>query len=104
MQQQEPDDYVLATGITTSVRDFTTRPLLLGELKSVGKEPEKQKSEKMPKLGLCVCRSIRSTIVPLRLTCCWEMQTKAREKLGWQPICDLQQLVQEMVEEDLRTP
>ena len=30
--------------------------------------------------------------------------TKAREKLGWQPVCDLQQLVQEMVEEDLRTP
>jgi GDPmannose 4,6-dehydratase len=104
MQQQEPNDYVLATGITTSVRDFTTQAFAVGGIEIRWQGTREAEVGKDAQTG-AVCVQIdpqyyRPTEVDLLLG----YATKAREKLGWQPVCDLQQLVQEMVEEDLRTP
>lgn len=102
VQQEVPDDYVLATGVTTSVRDFTTLAFAAGGVglswEGTG-EQEVGRDVQTGTIRVCIDpQYYRPTEVDLLLG----DATKAREKLGWQPVCDLQQLVREMVEEDLR--
>lgn len=110
LQQQEPDDYVIATGITTSVRDFVT--MAFGEL---GIEVEFRGSEEQEKGYVTACRKQEFHLPPgkeivavdpqyIRLTEVGLLlgdPTKAMEKLGWKPKHNLAELVKEMVEGDL---
>ena len=104
VQQEEPDDYVLATGITTSVRDFTTQAFAVGGIEINWEGTREVEIGRDAQTGTVRVQIdpqyYRPTEVDLLLGCV----TKARKRLGWQPACDLQQLVQEMVEEDMRTP
>ena len=84
LQRDEPDDYVLATGKTRSVRQ-----LLQAAFGAVGLEWERY-VEIDPKL-------IRPAEVDLL---CGDA-TKAREKLGWEPEVGFEELVKMMVEADL---
>ena len=86
MQQQTPDDYVIATGKTHSVRDFLITALAVADLKG---EPEDyviiDKTLKRPsEVDLLIGDAI-----------------KARNKLGWEPEVDFKQLVSKMVNFDL---
>ena len=84
LQQDQPDDYVLATGHTHTVREFLELAFGLVNLDYndfVEIDP----------------RYFRPTEVDILLG----DPTKAREKLGWQPKVDLEQLAQMMVEYDL---
>lgn len=110
LQQDKPDDYVIATGITTTVRDFII--MAFGE---VGVEIEfsgegvkeigKVKSCSNPAYQLPVGKEVvavdpeyfRPTEVDLLIG----DATKAKTKLGWQPQYDLAALVKEMVASDL---
>jgi GDPmannose 4,6-dehydratase len=86
LQQKTPDDYVIATGKTHSVREF-----LLESLKAAGLEPDEEKYyESDPQM-------IRPAEVDLLIG----NSTKAKEKLGWTPRIDFQQLVTLMVSNDL---
>ena len=85
LQQDEASDYVIATGRTTSVRDFCK--LAFG---AVGLDYEAH-VEVDP-------RFMRPAEVDVLLG----DATKAKEKLGWVPECSLEQLVTEMVEADLK--
>lgn len=85
LQQDEASDYVIATGRTTSVRDFCK--LAFG---SVGLDYEAH-VEVDP-------RFMRPAEVDVLLG----DATRAKEKLGWVPECSLEQLVTEMVEADLK--
>lgn len=102
LQQEEPDDYVLATGVTTTIRDFC-----LSAFKEAGIElefkgegvDEKGYDKKTGKVVVEVDpRYFRPTEVDLLLG----DSTKAREKLGWKPKYDLDALIKEMVAEDLK--
>src|SRR3954469_14114785 len=84
LQAGEPDDYVIATGETHSVREFLDEAFGLLDLdwkESVEKDP----------------RYYRPAEVDLLLG----DASKAREKLGWQPKVNFKQLVGLMVEHDL---
>jgi GDPmannose 4,6-dehydratase len=84
LQQDEPDDYVLATGQTYSVKQFLEETFAYLELdwqKFVEQDP----------------RYFRPAEVDLLLG----DATKAREKLGWQPKVGFKQLVRMMVDSDL---
>ncbi|HSQ22398.1 MAG TPA: GDP-mannose 4,6-dehydratase [Coriobacteriia bacterium] len=101
LQQDEPDDYVIATGVTTSVRDF-----ILAAFAHVGIELRFEGSG-VDEVGVDIAtgrplvrvdpRYFRPTEVDLLLG----DATKAREKLGWAPRVQLPELVAMMVDADM---
>ena len=102
LQQEEPDDYVIATGQTRSVREFAEKAFSLAGIpvtwKGEGVE-EKGIDERNGNVVIEVdSRYFRPTEVELLLG----DPTKAKEKLGWTPGTTFDELVNEMVKEDLR--
>ncbi|MEP0189436.1 MAG: GDP-mannose 4,6-dehydratase [Erythrobacter sp.] len=102
MQQDEADDYVLATGITTAVRDFVR-----WVFEDVGL-PVEFKGEGVEEKGYCAKtgdvlievdpRYFRPTEVELLLG----DPTKAHEKLGWSHEMSPRDLAREMAQADLK--
>jgi len=84
LQQPQPDDFVLATGRTHSIRQ-----LLEVAFKAVGLDWQKY-VEIDPKL-----------IRPAEVDVLCGDATKAREKLGWEPEVAFEELIKMMVEADL---
>jgi GDPmannose 4,6-dehydratase len=84
LQQEKPDDYVVATGRTVSVREFCTLAF-----SHVGLKMEDHVAVD--------ARYMRPAEVDILLG----DPTKAREKLGWSPETTLEMLVTEMVDADL---
>ncbi len=103
LQQDEPEDFVIASGIQYTVRDFVNAAAKeLGiSIRWEGEgEEEKGFDEHTGKLIVAVDpRYFRPTEVETLLG----DASKAREKLGWKPRISLDELVAEMVREDLKT-
>lgn len=103
LQQDKPDDYVLATGETHSVREFVE--LAFAEVGRTiiwqGQGVDEVGIDKASGKTLVRIdpRYFRPTEVDLLLG----DPTKAREKLGWQHRTSFRELVKEMVESDLKT-
>jgi len=102
LQQDRPDDYVLATGETRTVREFVETAF-----SEVGVQIAWQ-GEGVSEKGLdAATGAVRVEIDPryFRPTEVDELcgdASKARERLGWQPRTTFDQLVRLMVEADLR--
>lgn len=112
LQQEVPEDFVIATGVTTTVRDFVKMAFreagIEVEFKGEGKEEKGIiKSCSNKKYDLPVGKEIvaidsnyfRPTEVELLIG----DATKAKEKLGWEPKYTLAEMVKEMVKSDLET-
>jgi GDPmannose 4,6-dehydratase len=84
LQQNTPGDYVVATGRTTSVREFCSLAFA-----HVGLRMEDH--------VVVDERYLR----PAEVDVLRGDATRARQKLGWEPETSLEQLVAEMVETDL---
>ncbi|MFO7310104.1 MAG: GDP-mannose 4,6-dehydratase [Pseudomonadota bacterium] len=103
LQQDKPDDYVLATGETHSVREFVE--LAFAEVGRTiiwqGQGVDEVGIDKASGKTLVRIdpRYFRPTEVDLLLG----DPTKAREKLGWRHRTSFRELVKEMVESDLKT-
>lgn len=103
MQQDKPDDYVLATGTTTSVRQFVEWSFeeIDIEIEWHGSGVNEKGYNKAN--NKCVIeidpRYFRPTEVDLLLG----DATKAKEKLGWISEIPVKDLVVQMVQEDLKT-
>ncbi|TBW26471.1 GDP-mannose 4,6-dehydratase [Gramella sp. KN1008] len=111
LQQEEPDDYVIATGVTTSVREFVE--MAFSELGVVLKFSGKGENEVgvvdsctntnfQLKPGKVVVRIDPNYHRPTEVDLLRGDASKCREKLNWQPKYTLPDLVKEMVETDLR--
>jgi GDPmannose 4,6-dehydratase len=111
MQQDVPDDYVIATGKTTGVRDFVSKAFryMGAEIEFRGKGiDEKGYISKMHDAqwemgeGNCVLvidpRYFRPTEVDLLLG----DASKAKSKLGWEPELTLDEMIGEMMQSDLK--
>jgi GDPmannose 4,6-dehydratase len=111
LQQPEPEDYVLATGVTTPVRDFVRMSFRqIGvELEFKGREEREVgivSSSSHPEFQLPVGKEVvavdpkyyRPTEVDLLIG----DPSKAHSKLGWKPEYDLSMLVEDMVQSDIR--
>jgi len=102
LQQDEPEDYVIATGVQYSVRDFVN--FAAKELgisirwEGVGVD-EKGYDEKS---GQCIVAVDPRYFRPTEVETLLGDPSKAKEKLGWEPKITLQELVSEMVREDLK--
>ena len=101
LQQDHPDNYVLATGVTTSIRDFCkmTFEELGIDLEFVGEGVDEKGIDKATGKTLIEVdpRYFRPAEVDLLLG----DSTKARNELGWKPTYDLRALVKDMVASDL---
>jgi GDPmannose 4,6-dehydratase len=118
LQQQKAEDFVIATGVTTTVRDFIRMAFTeLGvEIEFSGKD-EREKGvvididqQRMQELGLNPdALKFGQTVVkidpkyfrPTEVDLLIGDATKAKEKLGWVPKYDLKTLVEDMVQSDL---
>ena len=112
LQQDHPEDYVIATGIQYSVRDF-----ILWSAKELGLEIE-FKGQGLDELGIvkkiqgdkCPSLSVGDVIIkideryfrPLEVETLLGDPTKAEKILGWRPQVSAQELCAEMVQSDLQ--
>jgi len=124
LQQEQPDDYVIATGITTSIRNFVKMACEeIGlEITFTGEGAEEKGSitainEKVfnEKVGERYLGGIKSRMAPHYIVAVdpkyyrpTEVElligdpTKSREKLGWEPKYDLDALVKDMMLSDIK--
>jgi GDPmannose 4,6-dehydratase len=109
LQQEKPEDFVLATGITTTIRDFVKMSFAeLGiELAFRGKDEAEEayvvKNSGEYKLGegQVVVKVDPKYYRPTEVDLLIGDPTKAMTKLGWKPKYDLAALVKEMVASDI---
>ncbi len=108
LQQDKAEDFVLATGITTSVRDFVTMTFeklnIFITFEGKGKE-EKATVTKAPDhphlLGKAIVHVDVNYYRPTEVDLLIGDPAKAKSILGWKPKYNLNALVSEMVEADL---
>jgi GDPmannose 4,6-dehydratase len=110
LQQDVPEDFVVATGVTTSVRDFIIMAFReVGiELEFSGKEENEKaviKSCTNPEYQLPVGQEVMSIdkkyYRPAEVELLIGDPSKANQKLGWKPKYDLPAIVKEMVAADM---
>lgn len=112
LQQDEPDDFVIATGKQYSVREFIRWSAAdLGvevEFKGEGVDEiavvTAIEGDKAPALsaGDVIMRIDPTYFRPAEVETLLGDPTKAREKLGWEPTITAREMCAEMVEEDLK--
>lgn len=110
LQQDQPEDYVIATGVTTRVRDFVRM-----SFREIGVELE-FKGEGVDEVGIVASSTnpdymleIGSEVVavdpryfrPTEVELLIGDPTKSKTKLGWEPKYDLQMMCSEMVAADI---
>ena len=103
LQQDEPDDYVIATGVQHTVREFTTLAFAHDgieiEWKGEGAD-EKGYDRKSGKMVVCVNPEWYR---PTDVVNLWGDPTKAKTKLGWNPQkTSYEELCAIMAEHDLK--
>ena len=101
LQQDSPEDYVIATGAQYSVRDFVNKAA-----KAVGIEMEWKGSGVDEKgydksTGKCLVEVDKRYFRPTEVETLLGDPTKAKEKLGWVPKIGLEEMVKEMVDHDI---
>ena len=122
LQQEEPDDYVIATGISTSIRDFVKMAAEeigmeisfkgegANEKGSITAIDEKTFTEKVGETYLPGIKGMEQCCIevdpeyfrPTEVDSLIGDAGKAREKLGWEPEYDLHGLIREMMASDIK--
>ena len=102
LQAEKPSDYVLATGITTSIRDFVKVAFAEAgfDLEWSGTGVDEKAINKAT--GKTVVAVDPQFFRPAEVDLLLGDSTKARTQLGWQPKYDWKSLACEMVAEDLK--
>jgi GDPmannose 4,6-dehydratase len=109
LQQDEPDDFVLATGITTTIREFVRLSFLALQIeidfrgKGINEEGYITKNNSSFKVseGLVVVKVDPKYFRPTEVDLLIGDASKAFKKLNWSPKYNLSLLIQEMIESDL---
>ncbi|MCX2485253.1 GDP-mannose 4,6-dehydratase [Pedobacter sp. MR2016-24] len=119
LQQEKAEDFVIATGVTTTVRDFVRMSFFeLGiEIEFSGKDEHEKgviidvDQEKIDefglndlnlKLGTTVVRVDPKYFRPTEVDLLLGDPTKSKTQLGWEPKYDLPLLVKDMIQSDLQ--
>ncbi len=102
LQQDEPEDFVIATGVQHSVRDFID--IAANELKMTIQWSGEGVDEKgMVSSGKTIVEVDERYFRPAEVETLLGDATKAKEKLGWVAKISFIELVKEMVQEDLKS-
>jgi GDPmannose 4,6-dehydratase len=102
LQQEEPDDYVLATGRTTTVRRFCEMAFDAAGIPLAWEGEGEEEKGYNSKTGDCIIEIDPRYYRPTEVHQLLGDAEKAREELGWQPGTSLREMAKEMVEHDLQ--
>jgi GDPmannose 4,6-dehydratase len=100
LQQDDPEDYVIATGKQYSVRDFVNtaaQELLIG----ITWQGDGVEEKGYDASGKCIVAVDPRYFRPTEVDSLLGDASKAREKLGWVPKTTFKELVTEMLRDDL---
>ena len=122
LQQETPDDYVIATGVTTTIRDFVRQSFnkigIVVEFSGTGmnetgkitgiqdtlfaeKVGEKYLEKIQTRIGETVVKVDSKYFRPTEVELLIGDATKARTKLSWEPKYDLNALIDDMMNNDI---
>ena len=102
LQQEQPEDFVIATGVQYSVRDFVnavTRELGI----SIRWEGKGIDEKGYDAAGKCIVAVDARYFRPAEVETLLGDASKAKAKLGWETKITFDELVKEMVREDLKS-
>ncbi len=111
LQQDHPDDFVIATGVTTEVREFVRKAFAMAgmelEFKGSGLNEKgylvgsSNRVNSLP-TGSCVVEIDPRYFRPTEVDILLGNPSKAKEKLGWQTEYTVDDLIREMVDADIK--
>lgn len=102
LQQEQPEDFVIATGIQYSVRDFVNAAAKELEI-TITWQGQGVDEKGYDTNGKCIVQVDPRYFRPTEVETLLGDPTKAKQKLGWTPKTSFQELVSEMVREDLKS-
>jgi len=113
LQQDKPDDYIIATGQTHTVREFVEKAFEVVEVKirwegdkenskGIVEKIDKNNVNKNLKIGDVVVEVDRNLYRPAEVDLLVGDATKAKNVLGWKPKATFEELVEIMVKADLK--
>jgi GDPmannose 4,6-dehydratase len=102
LQQEEPDDYVLATGEAHSVREFIDRSFAQVDREIVWRGSGVDEEGHDAKTGQCLVKVDPRYFRPTEVDILLGDPGKANQRLGWRHTTSFERLVQEMVQSDLQ--
>ncbi|MHA6347184.1 GDP-mannose 4,6-dehydratase [Roseivivax sp. CAU 1761] len=100
LQQDEADDYVLATGVTTTIRDFVTYAAGVLGMELIWEGEGVNETATDHKTGKRIVEINEKFFRPAEVDLLIGDASKAREKLGWEPKVDLRGLAEMMAKSD----
>lgn len=103
LQQEKPEDFVIATGVQHSVREFCYLAFKHAgiELEFKGEGIDEKGYDKAT--GKCLVEVSKDFYRPTDVVNLWGDPTKAKEKLGWNPqTTSFEELVRIMVAHDMQ--
>ncbi len=101
LQQEKPEDFVIATGVQYSVRDFVNAAAREIGI-AIRWEGQGMDEKGYDAAGKCIVAVDPRYFRPAEVETLLGDATKAKEKLGWTPKTTFDELVAEMVREDLK--
>ncbi len=102
LQQEQPDDFVIATGIQYSVRDFVNTAANELDIKIDWQGQGVEEKGYSQETGKCIVAVDPRYFRPTEVETLLGDPSKAKNKLGWEPKIRFDELVAEMVREDLQ--
>ena len=102
LQHPDPEDFVLATGLTTTVRAFTEKAFSIAGLSIQWEGTGESEIGRDSQSGAVRVRIDPQYYRPTEVDLLLGDATKAQEKLDWTPKYTLDQLIEEMVLSDLK--
>ncbi len=102
LQQDEPDDFVIATGEAHSVREFAEAVFKYAGFDLLWKGEELEEKGIDARTGQVLIEVDPRYFRPLETESLLGNATKAREKLGWEPKTKFEELVKIMIDADMK--
>lgn len=102
LQQENPEDFVIATGIQKSVRDFVNAAANELDIK-IRWEGQGTNEKGYNESGQCIVSVDLRYFRPTEVETLLGDTSKAKSRLGWTPRVTFDELVAEMVREDLKS-
>ncbi len=101
LQQEKPEDFVLATGVSTTIREFVERAFAEVGITLEWSGSGIDETGRDVKSGKTIVSVDPAYFRPTEVDILIGDASKAKDKLGWKPTCDLQQMIEEMIKSDL---
>ncbi|MDH5573433.1 MAG: GDP-mannose 4,6-dehydratase [Gammaproteobacteria bacterium] len=101
LQQESPEDFVIATGVQYSVRDFVNKAAKAVDIEMEWKGVGVDEKGYDKSTGKCLVEVDKRYFRPTEVETLLGDPTNAKVKLGWVPKIGLEEMVKEMVDHDI---